>query len=328
MSTRRLEFILHWWRFTVEKRQTAGFTLIELLVSTLISGIIISGLMSIVVPLMQINQRESVQAETQRELQKTLDFMNSELREAIYVYGGDCLQGQTTPTFCPGITDYIPVPANSVPVLSFWKLEPLPTPLQDQCNKGTADSTVPCNSGRTYSLVVYFLIKNQPTDPTNGQGKARIARYVLTQYDSNGIATPNYVNPTQSGVSFGIWPYQSNGGILKPLLQPHQLAGNAVTLVNFVDDTARTVDNNVTCPTTTSSTMQYVLTPSSTTLSRSSYPNGTFNGVRSFYTCVRGTGFNQDVFVFLRGNAYGKAGISDDSFLPTLQTQVFKSGNY
>lgn len=173
---------------------------------------------------MQINQRESAQAETQRELQKALNFINSELREAVYVYGGDCLQGQTTPTFCPGITNYVSVPANSVPVLSFWKLAPLPTPLQDQCNKGTADSTVPCNSGRTYSLVVYFLIKNQPTDPINGQGKARIARYVLTQYDSNGIATANYVNPAQVGVSFGIWPYQSNGGILKPYRRfPHKL---------------------------------------------------------------------------------------------------------
>ncbi len=275
------------------------------------------------VPLVQINQRESTQAETQRDLQKALDFMNSELREAVYVYGGDCLQGQTTPTFCPGITNYVPVSANNVPVLAFWKLEPLPKQLQDECNRGTADPTVPCNFGRTYSLVVYSLTENQPTDPTNRQGKARIVRYALTQYGDNGIATANYVSPAQAGVSFGIWPYQSNGGTLKPLLQPHQFAGNAVTLANFVDGTARPGDNNVTCPTATSSNIKSVLTPSSTTLSNSSYPNGTFNGVRSFYACVRGgTAYNQDVFVFLRGNAYGREGISDDSFLPTLQTQV------
>jgi len=178
--------------------------------------------------------------------------------------------------------------------------------------------------GLLYSLVVYFLIKNQPTDPTNWQGKARIVRYALTQYDSNGIATTNYVTPAQPGVSFSTWPYQSNGGVLKPLLQPNQLAGNAVTLVDFVDNKVRPGDNNVACPTATSSSnVKSVLTPSSTTLSNSSYPNGTFNGVRSFYACVRGgTAYNQDVFVFLRGNAYGREGISDDSFLPTLQTQV------
>jgi len=41
--------MLHWWRFVFRKRQTVGFTLIELLVSTLISSIVISGLMSIAI---------------------------------------------------------------------------------------------------------------------------------------------------------------------------------------------------------------------------------------------------------------------------------------
>jgi len=151
MATQPFKFMLYRWRFAFGKRQTAGFTLIELLVSTSIASIAVSGLMYIVIQLVQINQRESAQVETQRDLQMALDFMTSDLREAVYVYGGDCLQGQTTPTFCPGITNYIPVPANSVPILAFWKLEPLPKQIQDECNKGTADPTVSCDSGRTYS---------------------------------------------------------------------------------------------------------------------------------------------------------------------------------
>jgi len=320
------------------KRKSAGFTLIELLVDMGIATFVVSGLLYMVVELLQTNQKESAQTETQGDMQQALDFMSSELREAVYIYGGDCLQSQGTGTlingvpsadYCPGIVNYIPdvitnSTSNSIPILAFWKLETLPKNLQDKCNNNTSDTAVPCAAGKAYSLIVYFLRKNQSTDTTNWSGKARITRYALTQYDSDGVANTNYVTPAQTGVTFRIWPYKNNAGTLNNL-QASKPTGDAVTLVDFVDDTVRAGDSNVSCPT------NYNLTPSSTMLSNNSYASGAFSGVRSLYACVRGgtgdeAGFNQDVFVFLRGNAYGRTGINNDSFLPTLQTQVLRRG--
>lgn len=314
----------------------SGFTLTELLVGMFIASTLISSLLYMVVELLQTNQKELAQTETQGDMQHALDFISSELREAVYVYGGDCLQGQGTLTngvpsadYCPGIVNYIPdiltnSTSNSVPILAFWKLERLPEPLRVQCNNNNSPATVPCTAGRTYSLIVYFLRKNQSTDPTHWSGKARITRYALTQYNSQGIATANYVEPEQVGVTFRIWPYKNNGGSLTNL-QASKPTVDAFTLVDFVDDTVRSGDNNVSCPN------NYALTPTSNTLSNNSYASGAFSGVRSFYACVRGgtgdgIGFNQDVFVFLRGNASGRVGINNDSFLPTLQAQVLKHG--
>lgn len=321
MATRLFKFLLHRLRSTSGKRKSAGFTLIELLVSMIIASIVVSGLMYMVVQLLETNQKESSQTETQADMQSALDFISSELREAVYIYGGDCLQGQGQTTdlnYCPGIVNHIPnIPSNSVPILAFWKLEPLPDTLKTQCNNNTAATTVPCVAGRTYSLVVYFLRKNQSSDDdTKWSGKARITRYELSQYKSDGTATANYVTPEQSGVNFRIWPYKNNGGSLINL-QASKPTGAQVTLVDFVDDTARTGDSSGSCPT------NYVLTPSITT--------APFSGVRSFYACVKEgsgdeAGFNQDAFIFLRGNASGRAGMSNNSFLPTLQTQVLRRG--
>lgn len=317
----------HWWCFTPRKCQTAGFTLIELLVSTIIAGIAISGLLYMVVQLLPSNQREFAQSETQRDMQMALDFMSSELQEAVYVYGGDCLQGQTTPTFCPGIANYVPVPANSVPILAFWKLELLPKQLQEQCKTNLATANVPCDSGRTYTLVVYSLSKALSVP---WLGKARIIRYAMTQFDINGNPNPNYVSPAQIGVGFALWPFKNQGGNLTNLQTsiPTANQGNTAALVDFVDDTARPSvgDDNITCPT------NYVVSPSLATLNNYVVPpfNSGDKNIRSFYACVRGeTAYNQDVFIFLRGNAYGRAGIqgiNDNSFLPRLQTQVPSHG--
>ena len=82
------------WLWLFRRRSSAkGFTLIELLVALLIGGIISSALLYGVVELLQTNQRESSRAETQREMQLALDYISSELREAVFVYDGGCLVG-------------------------------------------------------------------------------------------------------------------------------------------------------------------------------------------------------------------------------------------
>lgn len=320
--------LLYQWHSSFRQRQTSGFTLPELLIGTIIAGIIVSGLLYMVTQLLQTNQRQSAQSETQRDLQIAMDYINSELRNAVYVYNGKCLQGVGDSTICDGVVNHIPAQSQSIPILAFWKLDPLPTPLQTVCTAGTADQTVPCFSGQTYSLVVYFLSKDSST--ANWQGKARITRYAMTQYNADGTANPNYVTPDQSGVTFTTWPFQVIGTTPKNL-QKSLPTGNAVALADFIDDKARPSagDDNITCPN------NYDITPNTTTLTN--YVTSPFDStdinIRSFYACVKqGNTSNQDVFVFLRANAFGRPGIggmsdgADAASLPTLQTQVLSRG--
>lgn len=324
-------------RFWVLSRRhkLSGFTLIELLMSSFIGAIAVSGLLALVVQLLQTDQRESVRSETQREMQMALDYISEDLQEAAYVYAGDCLQGRqddtSTPVdeYCPGVVNHIPSIANTVgvPVLAFWKSEPLP----DGCRTTRGQANDPCFdfrlSSRTYSLVVYFLNKQTPP----WQGKARITRYVLDQLSTkNNIfgLTTGYINPTNSSTSFRTWPQsrQPNGTwqnlqTQRPAFPP----GDPDTLVDFVDTRGSTPDPEPCDP----ANPEYVPSPSSTTLGTG------FAGIRSFYACVRvvnpaapgeqQSGLNQDAIVYLRGSTYGKQG-SQDSVLTSLQTQVLGRG--
>lgn len=336
MTTRLLKSLLYQWRSFSVQRRISGFTLVELLVGTVIAGIAVSGLLYMVTRLLQTNQQQSAQSETQRDMQTALDYINSELRSAVYVYSGDCIYSATPPAACSGLVNYIPAQTSSIPILAFWKLDPLPKPVQDTCDGGgPAAANLPCLSGKTYTLVVYFLSKDPGT--ANWQGKARITRYALSRYNSAGVdqSTSGYVDPNQSGVTFASWPLQNNGPTTTNL---QSSAGGvptgptAVALVDFVDDTARDStakldlgDKTVACP------ADYSITPNADTLTKYAVsPFDTDSNIRSFYACVRqGNTSNQDVFVFLRGNAFGRAGIggmSDRAFLPTLQTQVLTRG--
>jgi prepilin-type N-terminal cleavage/methylation domain-containing protein len=66
-----------------------GFTLTELLVVVIISSIIVSALLGLVVQLTGTEQRESVRTETQREMQMALNYIASDLRQAVYIYEGE-----------------------------------------------------------------------------------------------------------------------------------------------------------------------------------------------------------------------------------------------
>lgn len=281
---------------------TAGFTLIELLIVALISGLLISGLMYLVVELLTADQRESSRTETQREMQMALDYISTELKEAVYVYTGACMAGVASG--CYPLADSLPaaVSRNSIPVLAFWKQQQIPKELRDDCARGTQAADVPCIVGNSYSLVVYSL----STDPGAAwQGRARITRYALTQF-AGRTPVERYVTPKPS--SFGGWrrsPGTSTGGDSSPAV-----------LVDFVDDGAgaNTVvgANNPTCPT------DYLPSPATTEASK------------SFFACVNNLPGNpyRDVVLFLRGSVYGRPGFrtAERAFLPALETRVRMRG--
>lgn len=358
MNVKYSIFLLRRSLFNPPQRKIAGFTLIELLVSMAIATIVVSGLMSFVVQLLSTNQQEAGQTQTQNDMQLALDYITADLREAVYVYPGECLratgEGSKTattisPDYCPGVVNHIKTPpADSMPILAFWKLDILPKVLITSCGTATPPAGVPCISGRTYTLVVYFLRKNISTESPRWYGKARLLRYELPNYKSDGTVIANYVSPETSGVGFRKWPWQFQAGAVTNLQIVAPRTGipgtdnaPAQVLVDFVDDTARAGDTPVSpqpplCPindedpgTAEDNDIYYRITPDVTATP--------FAGVRSFYACVKvnktvesainvydGGAINQDVLVFLRGNSEGRVQAGTSNSLPTLNAQVLR----
>ncbi|MGB3557499.1 MAG: prepilin-type N-terminal cleavage/methylation domain-containing protein [Geitlerinemataceae cyanobacterium] len=311
-------------RGKTNRGKTAGFTLIELLVSVILGSAIVAGLMSLVIELLTTDARETARTETQREMQMALDYISRDLREAVYVYDGACLagtdvSGKALGSKCPGIFRTLKPkddPDRSTPILAFWKLDSLPQGV-------TCPGSPSCLSGRSYTLVAYFLTDND--GDATWKGKARIQRWELPRYTSNGSEVSGYVNPLEVDGGFAQWP--GSGSVAQ--LQ------NGATLVDFIDN--RGLDDpdlkaslgdreiSVDCPD------EYVLTPHDT-------------NVRNFYACIKvpdalkppvtagaapATGaFNQKVILFIRGNAAGKPGIKDanEGFMPAIATQVLNRG--
>ncbi|RMF65872.1 MAG: prepilin-type N-terminal cleavage/methylation domain-containing protein [Cyanobacteria bacterium J069] len=296
--------------------QTAGFTLTELLIVAIISSIIISGLMYLVVELLTADQREASRSETQREMQQALDYISAELREATFVYRGRCL-GAGIPANaaavppepgCPGLQAALAgaLPANTTPVLAFWKQDPLPNALRERCRTTqvvAGNYPVPCVTGSSYSLVVYSLNTGNPTNLW--RGRARITRYVLqefTQSGTNWSKTAGYVAP--SGGAFASWQPASGETLTTN-------GSNPAVLVDFVDDGQAANALGVPAPACSAG---YNLSPE----------NAIYRG--GLYACVSNetaTSQFRDVSLFIRGNAFGRPSIaSDREFTTTLQTRV------
>ncbi|WP_009631831.1 prepilin-type N-terminal cleavage/methylation domain-containing protein [Synechocystis sp. PCC 7509] len=348
MNIKYFIFLLRQLSFNHPKRKISGFTLVELIISMAIASVVVSGLMSLVVQLVSTNQQESGQTQTQNDMQLALDYISNDLREAVYVYPGECLTATgegsksaitVSPDFCPGVVNHIKdfgtdFNNNSMPILAFWKLDTLPSPLINSCGTATPTAGVPCNSGRTYTLVVYFLRKNVDTDIPRWYGKSRLLRYELPNYASDGTAIANYVSPEQPGVGFRKWPWQLKGGTVSNLQAAIPNLNNDIpqTLVDFVDGERinSSVADSTACPVDDlTNDVYYRVSPDVTATP--------FAGVRSFYACVRvdktselgvdvydGRTLNQDVLVFLRGNSIGRVQPGNNNKLPTLRTQVLR----
>jgi prepilin-type N-terminal cleavage/methylation domain-containing protein len=319
-----------------QKRKASGFTLIELLVVIIIAGGIISGLMYLVVELLGVDQRESSRTETQREMQLAMDYIASELREAVYVYDGRCFAGLSTatpPTNCPSLISHLPQAlqnANNIPVLAFWKQQSIPEPVKVRCttNANTAiNNGDPCTSASSYALIVYYI---STEDPNNiWDGNARIKRYALTEFQADGtsnnvFATPRgqgYVRPDEVSVKFDTWPFGTNPntnqvGNLQGGTRP---TDTSAILVDFLDNRVGGAVPDPACPT------GYRISPDNTAFTQLGAPR-----IRSFYACVDNgatSGRNREVILYVRGNAQGRPGIRGaNTFVPTLETRVLVRG--
>ena len=316
-----LQWCLTWLTKRSSKPQTrglaAGFTLAELLITLVISSIIITGLLVLVVDLVTANRKELARTETQREMSIASEYISSELREAAYVYTGDCLwdggptEADVEPClglFAGGGTN-LQTPADSVPIIAFWKLDPLPP------NCGAPECANYAVAQRSYTLVVYFLSTDNPDNRWDGQ--ARLTRAELTRFNASGQLGDlgNSPDPSTTATTFRSW--QSATG----------LTPRDAVLVDYVDVTPdqQELQADEECP------IGYRITPSSAALDASG-----FSQVRSVYACVRDdalagsasnttSAFNQKVVLFVRGNPQGRFGLDaiacGEDLQQTLRTE-------
>lgn len=317
--------------FSGKRRKKGGFTLIELLVTILISGVIITALLSFVVDLLQTDRREYARSETQREMETALNFIVDDLREAVYIYERiEQPRANSQP-----LKNFLPNIANATPVLAFWKAQRLndnELPDPNSCGSNAECKQVVIRR-RAYSLVAYYVAKNPTNDP-KWRGKARVIRYVFNKYPNLPSLgkTSGYRDPAEES-SFENWPYVNGSP-----------AGGATTgdgsmqavLVDFVDDPNSqgiTSEQVETCQSTDPNSTFYNADPSNPTYRR--IPSN-ISDSNSFYVCVKTLGtvagtnqqekLNQDVIIFLRGNPIGRVNARDQQPLLTVRAGAIARG--
>ena len=298
-----------------------GFTLLELLVAILIGGIITSGLLFLVIEMLQVNNREERLTQAQQDMRRALDYIASDVGEAVFVYS----DFTTAYNLLAQLDDE---PVGATPVLAFWRLDPLSD--QEITDLDNCDSQPPANTDEceallvrqnTYTLVVYFHQTNDNADIWEGQ--SRIIRYELPAYDeiSNNTLTRNrgYADPTvfipglatNTFNTFATWRKATG----------ETTDGNTAVLTDFVN-VVNNGNASTPCPDTT-----FARTPAAGT------------GFNSFYTCVaqpdagvaNSQNLNKSLIVYLQGNAaqLGRnqvVGLTESSSLPTLESQVLIRG--
>jgi prepilin-type N-terminal cleavage/methylation domain-containing protein len=320
MTIKKRLFYYQFWQ-TCQQKIRAGFTLTELLITILIASIAVSGLLAAMVELLRTDQQEAMREETQQEMQAAMNFIAEDLRESVYIYDGTQRRLVSGVPIVHSIYNFLPSDFSpATPIIAFWKAEPLSATQETILQTTLKNCSLPAPkdeecaalqlSRRTYSLVVYLQDK---TPSTIWKGKSRILRYELSKYTSSGFPSltqsTGYVDPARTN-NFTTWPYDAGNNNLQTV----RPTGKPEVLVDFVDDPSSTVDDanvlNI-CP-------------------ASGYSRLPNNTMKSFFACVRtignNIGQNQDIILYLRGNSYGKGGVSNQDELPTLQTRVTLRG--
>ncbi len=355
-------YLVHQWRSRKLPNQVKGFTLTELLVTIIIGGLIVSSITTLLVDVVRANQKEKVRTATQQDMERALEFIENDLKDATYIYTGDQIRNKRKGGEIESLASHLDVTNQDYQiVLAFWKPERIPyspegplIPLQ--CDNGSGGLNSSLNSSdttleecedlqverRTYTLVVYLQDSN-PSETWSGQSLIR--RYELRKYNSNDTYSSNsqkylkltindgYVDPVQKAEGFRSWPYDDDNINLqssKPVIN----GTTGPVLVDFVDNPGNDTGNLPTCldesggtDTNGNGTLDvYSRTPA-------------VDQSKSFFACVRQSRLdgdvsegNQDVVLYLRGNPDGRSGYNinydSDSFtpLPTLSSQVLVRG--
>jgi len=291
------------------KRFNQGFTLIELLVAMVIATLVITPLLGFMVDILNRDRIEQTKATSEAEIQAAIDYIAQDLEQAVYIYNASSLENTST-----GIKDQIPPAATTAsticgdaaqcfPVLVFWKRETIKNILPNSTTSEKDDTFV-------YSLVAYYLIKNNAAGGTWSNNTARIGRFQIKDGVINPNDSTNYLVPIDQG--YQGFNLNAVGATLSDKMNRwtkkarENYTNQVITLIDYVDK--GTINSPIqNCPTNT----QRV--PTDTT-------------IRGFYACVDSTSTLAQVYI--RGNALARANdttpynSSNSAYFPTVSVQV------
>jgi len=303
------------------KSSQQGFTLIELMVAMIIATIIITPLLGFMVNILNRDRIEQAKATSEAEIQAAIDYIAQDLEQAVYIYNASGIENVSTAT-SPGINNQIPpvaTPTSTIckdaakcfPVLVFWKRETVKNVISNSGSSAKDDTFV-------YSLVAYYLIKDDAVGGTWSNNTARIGRFQIKDgvIDPNDPTipgtppTPKYVAPIDPG--YQGFDLSLSGSTLADKMNrwtksSTDYTNQVVTLIDYVDKgTTNSPLQN--CPTNT----QRV--PAATT-------------IRGFYACVDSS--NTLAQVYIRGNALARIdntnysyNAGNSAYFPTASVQV------
>jgi prepilin-type N-terminal cleavage/methylation domain-containing protein len=313
MASYLKQIIGRYQRLGYRKTNNRGFTLTELLISIVISSIIIATLLYVIVELLGVNSREESLTQTQQDMRRALDYINSDVSESVWVYADPTAVANQ-------ITDAGLADPDANPVLAFWRVDPIDTSDLIDDSTGVCKSSVAgeeCDAllvrQYAHTLVVYFQEPNSEDDIW--EGPRRIIRYELSKYSDVSTLSQRtgYVDPTQNeltddigaDITFANW--ERDGSTTDGIMD---------VLTDYVD--GPTLDGSgdpidVVCP------------PGFTDVADSQ---------DNFYVCVSGDATvsqNRSILVYLRGSAFEDNQVvfgpaSNASRLPTLKTEIFVRG--
>lgn len=202
------------WLLTSQMKQShpsekiGGFTLIEVLVAIIIAALILAPLLGFMVNILNTDRKEQAKASTEQEIQAALDFIAQDMEQAFYVYDPVALtkSTNTTDAAASGIANQIPGPGLTFtgcadgganickPIVVFWKRDYREGVVPVSGNNTKKDDTF------VYSLVGYYLIKGNDSNPKTWSNAARIARFQIRDGVKNPL-TANDPNDYVSGES-------------------------------------------------------------------------------------------------------------------------------
>jgi prepilin-type N-terminal cleavage/methylation domain-containing protein len=304
MVTQKIKLTLkRYFTRTHQPQPESGFTLPELLMAILVGGMVTYGMLALVVSLLGTERQETAKSQVQQEMNQALDYIASEIQQAVYIYRED--------NFPPLAA--LNLGANVQPVIAFWKATPIQGDDLDDFLKGVGDPPCPTNHPnpdcsvvltnlQTFNLVIYGVQENPPGEIWQ-EGASRIIRYELKQYRNfeNLDQTAAYIPPNFSDPN-----WEPNGTI-----NWNNPGTFRAVLVDGLD--SHDVNEPDRCsPNLPVYTLATPLTDQ---------PNN------SFYACVRGfnTEVSQDAILFLRGNAAMRAGQPNSrntAYLPSFERRV------
>ncbi|MUL36950.1 hypothetical protein BWI75_11490 [Gloeocapsopsis sp. AAB1 = 1H9] len=297
----------------IHTKPNRGFTLIELLVGIVLAGLVITPLMTFMLNILATQRQEEAKANTEQEIQSTINYITQDLRQAIYIYDADGLNNTST-DISPGIRNQIPpltpapgcdTDANCTPVLVFWKREFKPEVFSQCTSKSINCLANPrLNDTFVYSLVAYYLVENQ-ADGTNST-TARIARFQINDGVKDPRNSNSYIEPPDDGFQF--FNLRVPGATLKDKMNRWQKANqnytnSVATLVDFIDTSTSTKQN---CPDNTQQVPAvasgfYACVDSINTTAQVHLRGNAIARIRNEATCDRTSGYCPSVSVQVQG---------------------------